>query len=282
MQVERFVPFALFFYFGGMKMETKEILERFYGNYDEDGRLRSRHGMVEFLTTMRYIEKYLKPGMRVLEIGAGTGRYSHTLARQGYQVDAVELVEHNIEVFKANTEVGERVTVIQGDARDLSAYVDGSFDVTLLLGPMYHLFTEEDQKQALSEAIRVTKIGGVIFAAYCGNDATIVQFCFKRGMIKEERYRRLIDPVTFKASSDPAELFQLYRKEEIDALMEGFKVTRLHYVGSDLATNYMRETVDTMDDEMFELYLRYHFAVCERGDLVGASHHILDVFRKDG
>lgn len=262
-------------------METKEMLEQFYGSYDEDGRLRSRHGMVEYLTTMHYIEKYLKPGMRVLEIGAGTGRYSHTLARQGYQVDAVELVEHNIEVFKANTVTGERITVIQGDARDLSVFDDESFDVTLLLGPMYHLFRVEDQKQALSEAIRVTKNEGVIFVAYCGNDATIVQFCFQRGMIKEERYRVLIDPVTFKAGSDPAELFQLYRKEEIDALMEGFKVTRLHYVGSDLATNYMRETVDSMDDEMFELYLRYHFAVCERADLIGASHHILDVFRKE-
>ena len=75
-------------------METKEILGKYYENYDEDGRLRSRHGMVEFLTTMRYVRKYLRPGMRILEIGAATGRYSHSLARDGYQVDAVELLEH--------------------------------------------------------------------------------------------------------------------------------------------------------------------------------------------
>ena len=100
-------------------------------------------------------------------------------------------------------------------------------------------------------------------------------------MIRQERYRNLVDPVTFKAHSDPSELFQLYRKEDIDALMEGFSVTRLHYVGSDLATNYMRECVDGMDDELFELYLQYHFAVCERADLVGASHHIIDIFRRD-
>ena len=65
-------------------MSGTEFLEKYYGNYDEDGRLRSRHGMVEFLTTMRYIEKYLRPGMRILEIGAGTGRYSHALAQMGY------------------------------------------------------------------------------------------------------------------------------------------------------------------------------------------------------
>lgn len=262
-------------------METKDLLEQFYRNYDEDNRLRSKHGMVEFLTTMRYIEKYLRTGMRVLEIGAGTGRYTHALAQKGYCVDAVELTEHNIEILKSKTVAGECVRILQGDARDLSAFASNSYDIVLLLGPMYHLFTETDQHTALSEAVRVAKRGGVIFAAYCGNDATIVQFCFQRGMLKDERYHSLIDSVSFKASSDPAELFQLYRHEDIDALMSQFPTTRLHYVGTDLATNYMRETVDTMDDEMYEMYLRYHFAVCERADLVGASHHILDIFRKD-
>lgn len=262
-------------------MKNKQLLESFYSNYDEEGRLLSRHGSVEFLTTMRYISKYLQPGMKILEIGAGTGRYSHTLARMGYTVDAVELVQHNIDIFRQNTQDTEQITIRQGDARELP-FKDETYDITLLLGPMYHLFTKEDQATALAEAIRVTKTGGVIFAAYCGNEATMIQFCFGRGMIKQEHYRNLIDPVTFKASSDPAELFQLYRKEEIDALMADFTTTRLHYVASDLATNYMRTEIDAMDDDIFDLYLRYHFSICERSDLVGASHHLLDIFRKDG
>lgn len=262
-------------------METKALMEQFYGNYDEDNRLRSKHGLVEFLTTMRYIEKYLRPGMRVLEIGAGTGRYSHELARRGYSVDAVELVQSNIDIFCRNTQEGENIRICQGDARDLLNIKNDTYDVTLLLGPMYHLFTREDQNQALSEAIRVTKPGGVIYVAYCGNEASMMQFIFQRGMIKEPRYRAMIDPVTFKAGSDPTELFELYRKEEIDELMAAFKVKRLHYVGTDLATNYMRQEVDAMDDEVFDIYLQYHFAICERADLVGASHHILDVFCKE-
>lgn len=262
-------------------METKKAIERFYSNYDEDGRLRSKHGMVEFLTTMGYVEQYLRPGMKILEIGAGTGRYSHHLARMGYRVDAVELVEHNIRIFRENTVPGEDVTVVQGDARQLDDFEDDTYDITLLLGPMYHLFTEEDQKKALTEAVRVTKPGGVLFVAYCGNEASMVQFCFQRGMLREERVRKLIDPVTFKASSDPSELFQLYRREDIDLLMETLPVQRLHYVGTDLATNYMREAVDGMDDELYELYLRYHFSICERADLVGASHHILDISREE-
>lgn len=73
-------------------MAKNQYLINHYSSYNEDARLVSKHGSVEFLTTMHYIEKYIKPGDRVLEIGAGTGRYSHTLARQGYAVDAVELV----------------------------------------------------------------------------------------------------------------------------------------------------------------------------------------------
>ena len=262
-------------------METLTALTEYYSAYDEDGRLRSQHGMGEFLTTMRYIEKYLRPGMHVLEIGAGTGRYSHALAQKGYEVDAVELVQHNIDIFREKTQPGEKVTIRQGNAKDLSMFADDTYDITLLLGPMYHLYTVEEQHQALAEAIRVTKKGGIVFAAYCGNDATMVQYCFGRGMLKEKRYQDLVDPVTFKASSDPAELFELYRKEDIDGLMADFAVTRLHYVGTDMATNYMRSCIDEMDEDFFQVYLCYHFVICERSDMVGVSHHILDVFRKE-
>lgn len=262
-------------------MEALEILTEYYSGYNEDGRLRSKHGMVEFLTTMRYVEKYLRPGMKILEIGAGTGRYSHALAQRGYEVDAVELVQHNIDIFRQNTQPGEKVTVRQGNAMDLSMLAADTYDMTLLLGPMYHLYTVEDQKQALAETIRVTKKGGILCAAYCGNDATIVQFCFGKEKLKDPHYRALIDPVTFKASSNPEDLFQMYRKEDIDALMANFDVKRLHYVGTDMATNYMRECVDSMDEEMFRQYLDYHFYICERSDMVGASNHILDVFRKE-
>ncbi len=237
--------------------------------------------MVEFLTTMRYVEMYLKPGSRILEIGAGTGRYSHELARKGYAVDAVELLEHHIEVFRQNTLPGELVTVRQGDALDLSDFGDDTYDITLLLGPMYHLLTVEEQKAALSEAVRATKPGGVVFAAYCGNDATVIQYCFGRGMFKDPHNWALTDPETFKLSSDPAKVFALHRREDIDALMEGLPVKRLRFVGTDMATMYMRDTIDQMDDELYGLYLRYHFAVCERPDLVGASNHFLDIMRKE-
>ena len=187
-------------------MQTMHYLNEFYSHYDEDGRLSKKHGSVEFLTTMRYIGKYIKPGDRVLEVGAGTGRYSHALARQGYTVDAVELIGHNIDVFQNNTQPGENISITQGNALDLSAFSDNTYDITLLLGPLYHLYTKEDKRQALREAIRVTRPGGVIFAAYVISDGCLLDEGFLRGNINVAEYVKtgLLDGETFAAKVTPS------------------------------------------------------------------------------
>ena len=262
-------------------MNTKEYLSNYYEGHDEDGRLTSKHGMVEYITTMKYIEKYLQHGMRILEIGAATGRYSHTLARQGYRVDAVELIEHNIEIFKQNTLPDESVTITQGNAMELSSFKSDTYDITLLLGPMYHLFTVEDKLKALSEAIRVTKRGGVVFAAYCMGDASVLSYGFIKGHIFEIIEKCMINTETFDTFSNPWDIFELHRKEDIDKLRNQFDVTQLHFIATDGYTNHMSETVDQMDDETYEMYLKYHFAICERQDMIGYSHHTLDIFKKN-
>lgn len=261
-------------------MDVKSYLSDYYENFDENGRLESSYGKIEYITTMKYIERYLKPGMRVLEIGAGTGRYSHALAQQGYQVDAVELIEHNIDMFKKNTLPGESVTVTQGNATDLQEFVSETYDITLVLGPMYHLFTKEDQRKALSEAVRVTKKGGVIFVAYCMGDASILLYGFGRGKIHEILEKCMIDPNTFDTFSNPWDIFELYRKEDIDALRSELDVTQIHFLATDGYANHMRQTLENMDEATYELFIRYHLATCERLDMIGYSNHTLDIFRK--
>ncbi len=262
-------------------MEVLSYLKNFYNNYDEDGRLRSKHGLVEFLTTMRYVERYLKQGMCILDVGAGTGRYSHALAQKGYHVDAVELIPHNIEIFKSKITEGESISVRQGDATNLSGIDDNKYDITLVFGPMYHLFTEQDKLKALSETLRVTKKDGMFFVAYCISDPSILSYGFIKGHIFELIEKKMIDLDNFKAFSKPCDLFELHRKEDIDALVSHFDVTRLHYVSTDLYTNHMRDVVDNMDDRTFELYLRYHFTICERADMFGLTHHSLDILKKN-
>ncbi len=267
-------------FFKKQPVKTGDHLVDFYNRIDEDSRLLSKHGRIEFLTTVKYVEKYLNDGMRIMEIGAATGRYSHYFAQKGFEVDAVDLIEHNIEIFKTKTQPNEKVSIRQGNAIDMSEYPENSYDVTLLLGPMYHLYTEEDQKKALSEAIRITKPDGYIFIAYCMLEPSMF-CCFKNNRIDKLIEDGEFDPVTLEAYFPPHGIFKVYSKNEIFDLTKSFGVERLHFVATDGYTCHMKESVDKMDDKTYDLYLRYHFKTCERQDLVGISHHTLDVLRKE-
>ena len=165
---------------------------------------------------------------------------------------------------------------------DLSAFLDNQYDLTLLLGPLYHLYTKEDKQQAIREAIRVTKQDGVIFAAYVISDGCLLDEGFNRKNINVAEYVRtgLLDAETFAAKSEPKDLFELVRKEDVDEIMSVFPVKRLHYVASDGCALLLREAIDAMDEETFRLYLNYHFATCERVDLAGITSHALDIFQK--
>jgi ubiquinone/menaquinone biosynthesis C-methylase UbiE len=258
-------------------------LEEYYNNYDEEGRLLRKYGQVEYITTMKYIHYLLtdkkKEQCRILEVGAGTGRYAVSLAREGYRIDAVELIQHNLDILKSKIQPLDPIEVKQGNALYLSCYKDEIFDMTLLLGPMYHLYTEEDKKKALREAIRVTKTGGYILVAYCMNEPTIIQFGFGKNLLRDYIKKDLISE-DFHCRSKPEELFELVRTEDIKRLTKDLAVTRMNLIATDGATNYMRETIDDMDDELFELWIKYHLSICERQDLIGATHHSLDILRK--
>lgn len=260
---------------------TGNHLVDFYNRIDEDSRLLSKCGQIEFLTTVKYIDKYLQKGMKIIEIGAATGRYSHHFARKGFTVEAVELIEHNIEVFNANTMPDEKINIIQGNAVDLSVYPDNSFDVTLLLGPMYHLYTVEEQKKALSEAQRVTKSGGYIFVAYCMVDPSVLTRAFAENRLQEFIDTDLINIDTFETFFPPHGVFKLYTRDEIFELTDDLNAERLHFVATDGYAPHMSKSVEKMDDFTYETYLRYHFKNCERQDLIGMSPHTLEVLKKE-
>lgn len=91
-------------------------LEEYYNKFNEEKRLNSRHGQVEYRVSMKYIHKYLdeaakKNGInqvKVLDIGAGTGRYSVPLAEEGYDVTAIELVKYNLGILKRRQVLSRR------------------------------------------------------------------------------------------------------------------------------------------------------------------------------
>lgn len=264
-------------------MKESEYLDivRHYEAYNEDSRFETRWCRIEYLTTLYYIRRYLQPGHRILEIGASTGRYSIPLAAEGYDVTAVELVTHNLDILRSKMTGDMTITPLEGNALDLSMLQGETFDLTLVFGPMYHLFDEKDKRQALSEALRVTKKGGIVMVAYCVTDGPIINYIFRLGKYHELVEKGCLDERTFEIHADKAGfLFEHVTKAEIDRLLEGFPVKRLCYAATDGLPSFLQEALEDMDEETFQAVLRYHLSVCERPDLIGATAHSLDILRK--
>jgi S-adenosylmethionine-dependent methyltransferase len=120
---------------------------------------------VEFELTKRYINRYIKPNDKVLDLGGGPGRYSLYLAELGWDVTLADLSQKNIEFWLNKTkEIGVPLSGMQVDSRDLSAIEDGQYDQVLCTGPMYHLKNENDRVQ--TECLKKLKPGGTIFVAF--------------------------------------------------------------------------------------------------------------------
>ena len=261
-------------------MSNNTFLENYYNEYDEDGRLASnRIGRVEYLTTRRYLDALLTASCKIAEIGAGTGRYSVTLAKEGYDVTAVELVRHNLDILNSKLDGGENIKTYLGNALDLNMLEDNTYDITLLLGPMYHLYTEKEKITALKESVRITKPGGHILVAYYMNEATVIQYVFGCNHLREVMELNMLTD-DWKCISEPKDLFEMVRTEDFERINAAVPVERVKLIATDGASRYIREYLEEMDEDTFDKWLSYHFATCERQDLIGATNHALDILRK--
>lgn len=253
-------------------------LEKYYNKFNEEKRLNSRHGQVEFTTSMKYIHEYLPddPHAKILDVGAGTGRYSVALAEEGYDVTAVELVKYNLGILKQKN---SSVKAYQGNALKLSRFPEKEFDMVLVFGPMYHLLTTEEKVQALKEARRVLKDDGVMLVAYCMNEYSILTYGFKQNHILECLENGKIGE-DFRVQPEAEDLYDYVRLEDMDAYNEAAGLKRIKVISADGPSDYMRPVLNAMDEATFKAFIRYHLSVCERPELVGAGSHTVDILRK--
>ena len=257
----------------------KEIVSSFYGQYDEDGRTtRSRHGQLEFCTTMNYIHRFATKRSKILEVGAGTGRYSIALAKEGMDVTAVELVESNLAVLRENSKGMVNIRSLQGDATDLSQFPDNSFDVTLFFGPMYHLYETSEVNSAIDEAIRVTKPRGVILFAFISVFAIMYANYFYGNWAEGQAENFSND---YQVRHFKEQLFTGYDVTEFENLFHDKSVEWITTTGVDGLVEPIEERPDfSMSDEDFNALARWYLAFSEKRELLGTTNHLLYICRK--
>lgn len=256
----------------------KNIIIDKYSEYDEDSRLISDRGHnVEYLTTMRYIQKFLKPGAKILEIGAATGRYSIALAKMGYDVTAVDLVPKHVEIMLSKTRRLKNFRCMVADALDLSRFADNSFDMVLNFGPMYHLFNKKDKNQAIKESLRVTAKKGICMFAYLPCASFVTGYGLRHQCV-DHLYSAMDS--TGRIKDIPAEVFTCFYIEDFKKLFDKTNTQYITNVATDGIAYTMREWLEQLSEKDYEAFLNWHFMTCERLDQQGYSSHLLYICKK--
>lgn len=252
-------------------------LDKIYESYDEDQRLiRTKAHGIEFLTTTSFIDKYLKEGMKIVDIGAGTGAYSIYYANKGYEVTAVEPVKKNLDVIKSKV-VSDKMNmnIMQGNALNLESLADESFDIVLCFGPLYHLSNDEDRLKCIEETKRVCKKNGKIFYAYLSNDMIFIT----EAILYNENYlgSTLYDHDTFKLTDGS---FCFMTPEHMKHLMELSNLKELKNFAADGLSELLREKINAFNEDQFKEWFRFHLYTCEKKELIGYSNHIVCITEK--
>ena len=205
---------------------------QYYHNYDEDIRLfRDNSRLMEYLTTIHYFDRLLKPGSQILDVCAGTGRYAFYLAGKGHYVTACDLVEHHVEIMKSKPNADKLMDISVCNALDLSRFEDNSFDVVLCMGALYHLGSNDNEK-AISESIRVCRPSGIIVFTYL--------------------HAKIIDKLEG--------IFFGITPYEMEALAKKHGLEQKHnaYTGG-----AFDETLSEASDEEFQKFMEHHLSTCE-------------------
>lgn len=171
----------------------KEILS-YYSTGVEKDRLHTDIFQLEKERTEEIITRYLTDRkMKILDVGGGTGHYTFWLKEQAHEVHLIDPVRFNIDEAKKQAARGRHIpdSIQLGEARDLP-FEEDTFDIVLLMGPLYHLTRKEERKEALKESLRVLKKGGLLLAAGITRYASLFDGFF-RNLIKDPDFFQIVE-----------------------------------------------------------------------------------------
>lgn len=249
---------------------NEEKLINYYNKFNEKKRLKTRHGEIEFYVTTSYINKYLKKENKIIDIGAGTGAYSNYYEKKGYNITAIELVKHNIREIEKN----KNIKCYSLNATNLKGIESNYYDVTLLLGPMYHLLSDKEKEKALSEAKRVTKRNGYIFICYCLKDFAILKHGFIDNHIDE------IKDIEKDTITDKDNLYSFVSIDYINKLRKKLNLKEIEMISQEGPTEYFRKEINKMDEKTFNIYKEYILKNSNNKNMLDYSRHIIDITKK--
>lgn len=249
--------------------------QSYYQCIDESKRLFSnKASSIEYIVTCDIIQNHLNDGMKILEIGAGSGAYSIAFAENGYDVCAVEPVLKNIKMMRNKISKTMKLEIIHSNHRILSKFEDNSFDLVLCLGPLYHLHDESEQLFCLKEAYRVAK--KALFCAFINQEAVFVSeslYNSKQSMLLTNEY----DPYTMIVKDD---VFVFHDPNKIKKLFEMANIPYNELCGVDFMAECKQKVINELNEEQFSEWIRYALLHRNNPHYYGLCNHLLTVTEK--
>jgi S-adenosylmethionine-dependent methyltransferase len=243
---------------------------------------------LEWHVTWQYLSRLLQPGSRVLDVGGGPGRYALALAALGHHVTLVDLAERNVAFARAKAEE-QGVTVEglhQGDARDLSRFPDGSFDVVLLLGPLYHLIGPEDRDRALRECLRVLRPEGTCVVAFLSIWAPLYDSVVPSPEGIGEWRRRLqaghLRDGIYRPEPDHPIFTEAWFVDPflIEQILEPYGLEKIHLVGAEGMVGQSKHRLYQLPETVLQEWMEFIGETAESGAALGGSGHLVYFGRK--
>lgn len=268
-------------------MEDTEIIRQFYDASVETEWARLERHRAEFAITGHYIDQYVRPGDRVLDIGGGPGRYSLRLAGRGCRVTLLDLSDENVRFARAKAkESGQALTALQGDACRADRLLPGErFDCVLLMGPMYHLLEEERRIQAVQAALRLLRPGGVIFVSFISLYAGFLYYMANGPELlmaesEKEYIRCYLENRTYCGDAFTKACFTAPR--DILPFMAQFPLKKLHLFGQEGILSPCEARVYACGDAAAQRWIDIALRTCEREEFLAYSEHLMYVGRLEG
>lgn len=262
----------------------------YYNKFDEWGRLDREP--IEFQVNWHYIRKHLPKIGCILDNGAGPGKYSMKLAKEGYRVTLADLTPKLVEVAENKAHELDLTDQFNGffvaDARELKQMNDEQFDASLMLGPMYHLQEEADRIKAVKELNRVTKKNGLVFVAFMPRIRHVLTSLLFPENWKPNNSMDSINQFDQSGCFNHADEGRFtgayyFNIEEINPFMEsqGFEIIEL--IGSNVGAslthenwNYWREKGEKEVEKITKLLIEK----ASNPHILGISSHLLYIGRK--
>lgn len=264
----------------------------YYSSFDEWGRLDREP--LEFMVNLHHIRSHLPSKGRILDNGAGPGKYAMELAKHGYRVTLTDLTPRLVEIAEQKAHehgISEQFDGFYAqDARDLTRVSDQQFDAALMLGPLYHLQAEEDRIKAVRELYRVTQIGGIVFVAFMSRTKFLttslmypelwkphhtvqgIQHFLKTGVFDHQDEGRFTGAYYFDI-------------DDIRPFMESQGFSTIKLIGSGSIAGAMSQQQwdywRQRGDEEFEQILRLVIKESENPYILGTSSHLLYIGKRE-